>query len=226
MIATLELSLLHSSVAPVAIERLSIDESSLPNAEALAIACTLQGDVNAFNELVLKYERVAYSVAFRILQSRELASEAVQESFIKAFRALPTLKNGAFKSWLIRIVMNTCYDTLRLNRRLPTELLSDEPDNDAGEDSGHQVADPGGSPLAVVERRELREQLELGMRALPVEQRLVLVLSDIHGYSYQEISEITGTTMGTVKSRISRARLKLRDFLLQQPELLVGEWRN
>jgi RNA polymerase sigma-70 factor (ECF subfamily) len=186
----------------------------------------LQGDVNVFNELVLKYEHVAYSVAFRILQSRELASEAVQESFIKAFRALPTLKHGAFKSWLMRIVVNTCYDTLRLNRRLPTELLSDEPDNDAGEESGYQVADPGELPLAVVERRELREQLELGMRALPVEQRSVLVLSDIHGYSYQEISEITGLAMGTVKTRISRARLKLRDFLLQQPELLGGEWQN
>jgi RNA polymerase sigma-70 factor, ECF subfamily len=226
MVATFELSPPHFSnlyrptaygtrVAPA----LSTDEE-------LAIAQTLQGDVDAFNALVKKYERLAYSVAYRLLQSREAASDAVQESFLKAFRALPSFNYGSFKSWLLRIVINACYDYLRHDRRLRTDLLSDEPDEDSSEDNVYLVADPHASPLALVERQELRERLELGLRALPVEQRSALVLADIHGYSYQEISEITGMTLGTVKSRISRARSRMRDFLLQQPELLAVELHN
>jgi RNA polymerase sigma-70 factor (ECF subfamily) len=190
-----------------------------PNDEQLAIERTLKDDLNAFNELVLKYERIAYSVAYHLLQSRDAASDAVQESFIKAFRALPSFKGASFKSWLLRIVMNTCYDYLRHDRRLPTDLLSNEPYEDEEEGNAYQVADSHESPVTFVERMELRERIELGLRALPVEQRSVLVLADIHGYSYQEISEITVTGVGTVKSRISRARLRMRDFLLEQPEL-------
>ncbi|MCC6457947.1 MAG: sigma-70 family RNA polymerase sigma factor [Caldilineaceae bacterium] len=226
MVATLELSPPHFSnlFRPAAYGTRSAPVLSTD--EELAIAQTLQGDIDAFNALVKKYERLAYRVAYRLLQSREAASDAVQESFLKAFRALASFNHGSFKSWLLRIVMNTCYDYLRHDRRLPTDLLSDEPYGDDDEGHANQVADPHGSPLNFVERQELRERIELGLRALPVEQRSALVLADIHGYSYQEISEITGMSLGTVKSRISRARVRMRDFLLQQPELLAFEVHN
>ena len=193
--------------------------------EELAIDRTLQGDLNAFNEPVFKYERIAYTVAYRMLQSRDAASDAVQESFIKAFRALSSFKGSSFKGWLMRIVINTCYDVLRLNSR----FLIEDIDNDSyedGERSFPHLVDSQESPQAFVERMELNAQLELGLRALPKEQRVVLILCDIHGYRYEEISEITGMTMGTVKSRLSRARQKLRDFLLRHADLESFGLRN
>lgn len=193
-------------------------------AEADAIARTLEGDVHAFNELVVKYQQLAFGVAYRILHSKEEAADVVQESFVKAFRSLTTFKGGSFKSWLTRIVINSCYDLIRINRRLILEELADDPifelPSESTESSTRQIADGHETPVAFVERLELRARIELGLRILPEEQRLVLTLCDIHGYSYDQICEITGMPMGTIKSRISRARLKLRDFLLQQPELL------
>lgn len=191
---------------------------SLDRGDELAIARTLRGELDAFNELVEKYERMAYSVAYRILQSSDAAGDAVQESFIKAYRGLPSFRNGSFKSWLMRIVVNSCYDSLRLNRRVVTESLSEDSYSD-DENPAFQVADPQESPLAFVERMELRQQIERAIDTLPSEQRIVLVLSDIHGYSYQAISEITGMTMGTVKSRLNRARAKIRDLLLKDSDL-------
>jgi RNA polymerase sigma-70 factor (ECF subfamily) len=185
--------------------------------EQTAIEQALAGDLNAFNRLVVKYQRLAYSVAYRVMQTEDAAADAVQDSFIKAFRALPSFKGGLFKSWLLRIVVNTCYDMLRVQKRYATETIGDEPDE---EESVTYLVDHGESPQDYVERMELNQLIELGIRALPADQRLVLTLCDVHGYAYEEIAEITGYPMGTVKSRISRARTKLRDFLLQQPELL------
>ena len=186
----------------------------------------LAGDLDAFNELVVKYQRLAYSVAYRLLQTEEAAADAVQDSFIKAFRALPGFKGGLFKSWLLRIVVNTAYDVLRAQKRTITEPIDDEPNSDEERtQTAHQLVDRGESPQEYVERMELSDMIELGIRALPPDQRLVLLLCDVHGYAYEEIAEISGYPMGTVKSRISRARTKLRDFLLQQPELLPASLR-
>jgi RNA polymerase sigma-70 factor, ECF subfamily len=193
---------------------------ALPHDEQRAIARTLEGDLDAFNKLVVKYERLAYSVAYRMLQSEEAAADAVQESFIKAFRALPSLKSGAFKSWLMRIVVNTCYDVLRVKKRYTLESIADDPIYDEGDSTTRQLVDSHESPHDFVERMELGEQIELGLRALSPDQRLMVALYDIHGHSYEEISVITGLPLGTIKSRLSRARARLRDFLLQQPELL------
>lgn len=197
-----------------------------PPDEQRAIAAALTGDVNAFNELVVKYQRLTYSVAYRMLQTEDAAADAVQDSFIKAFRALGGFKGGLFKSWLLRIVVNTCYDVLRVQKRYITEGIDDEPSSDDEEPRvAHQLIDQGESPQEYVERMELSDLIELGMRALPADQRLALMLCDVHGYSYEEIAEITGYPMGTVKSRISRARTKLRDYLLQKPELLPAGLR-
>lgn len=198
----------------------SVPPSTPPDDQA-AIAGALRGDLNAFNDLVVKYQRLAYSVAYRMLQTEDAAADAVQESFIKAYRALASFKGGLFKSWLLRIVVNTCYDALRARGRYVTEGIEDEANRDDEEGYvAHALIDPGESPQEYVERMELSDWLELGIRALPPDQRLVLLLCDVHGYAYDEIAEITGDPMGTVKSRLSRARTKLRDYLLQQPELL------
>lgn len=199
---------------------------STPADEQNAIAQALAGDVDAFNHLVVKYQRLAYSVAYRMLQNQEAAGDAVQDSFLKAYRALGGFKGGLFKSWLLRIVVNTCYDVLRVQQRYVSESIDDEPNGENEESRvARQLVDSHESPDAYVERMELSSYIELGIRNLPSDQRLVLTLCDVHGYSYEEIAEITGYPMGTVKSRISRARTKLRDYLLEHPELLPAGFR-
>jgi RNA polymerase sigma-70 factor (ECF subfamily) len=190
--------------------------------EQAIIERALNGELNAFNELVVKYQRLAYSVAYRMLQSEDAAADAVQDSFVKAYRALPSFKGGLFKSWLLRILVNTCYDVLRARQRHVTTSI-DDPSIDP--DYAGDLVDHLEGPQEYVERMELNALIELGIRALPPDQRLVLGLCDIHGYAYEEIAEITGMAMGTVKSRISRARAKLREFLLQKPELLPASFR-
>lgn len=197
----------------------------LPPDEQHAIRHALDGDLAAFNTLVVKYQRMAYSVAYRMLQRDDIAEDAVQDSFIKAYRALETFRGGQFKSWLMRIVVNTCYDVLRVQKRYVTESLEEEPTEDGPATNQTSLVDKAESPQDYVERQELATRIELGIQSLPEDQRLVLVLCDVHGYAYDEIAEITAQPMGTVKSRINRARAKLREFLLQQPELLPSPLR-
>ncbi len=191
--------------------------------ESVAIRKTLAGDVNAFNQLVTTYQGLAYSVAYRILHNREAAADAVQDSFIKAFRALATFNGNSFKSWLSRIVVNTCYDVLKTPHHHATTGLNDL---QSQSDDDVELVDPVERPEAYVQRVELRQWVELGIRALPPEQRVVIILADVHGYAYDEIVEITGASMGTIKSRISRGRAKLREFLQQQPERLPAGLRS
>jgi RNA polymerase sigma-70 factor (ECF subfamily) len=190
--------------------------------EQAAIQRARTGELDAFNLLVLKYQQMAYSVAYRMLHEEAAAADVVQESLLKAFRALPNFQGGNFKSWLMRIVVNSCYDVLRVRQREHTTSLDA---NVLEVDYAPHLVDRGEGPEAYAERMELNYQIELAVRALPPDQRTVLVLCDIHGYSYEEIAEITGFAMGTVKSRISRARAKVRDALLQRPELLPASFR-
>jgi RNA polymerase sigma-70 factor (ECF subfamily) len=189
------------------------------------------GDLDAFNQLVLLYQNLAYSVAWRTLQDEEAAADAVQESMLKAFRSIKSFEGGSFKSWIIRIVVNTCYDALRARKRRRTGSLDDfgredefESEGGAG-DYNPQLEDPGERPDDYAQRMELSQLIERGIAALPPDQRLALTLCDVHGYAYEEIGEITGMPMGTVKSRINRARTKLREYLLQYPELLPASFR-
>lgn len=176
------------------------------------IARAQAGDHHAFNQLVLSTQGVAYNTAYRVLQDEEAAADVVQEAFIKAYRALGSYRGGSFKSWFLRILMNTCYDLLRVQKRQATSSL------DAmvvESEEMNQVTDSIEQPEEYAERMELRHWLERGIATLPVDQRATLVLSDVEGYSYQEIVEITGVPLGTVKSRINRGRLRLRDYLLR-----------
>jgi len=191
--------------------------------EKALIAAARRGDVSSFNQLVLNYQSMAYNVAYRILGDRDAAADATQDAFLSAFKAIGKFRGGSFKSWLLRIVTNTCYDQLRHKQRQPTAsldaLLVLEPA------PIRSLTDPGESPEEYALRQELSKVIQAGIATLPPEQRVALVLSDIQGLSYQEIAEITGASLGTVKSRLSRARSKLRDFLLKQGELLPSRYR-
>ena len=158
------------------------------SSEELALMQSLHGDANAFNELVLKYQQLAFSVAMRILQSSEAAEDVVQDSFIKAFCALHSFRGGSFKSWLMPIVVNNCYDLLRRNRHLAMVEIYDEPDDEDGTSFAPQLVDTHELPQAFVENLELNTQIESGIRNLPSEQRTDLVLRNIHGYSYTRIA--------------------------------------
>ena len=203
--------------------KLAADKSdSVPTDEQQIILQAQQGDIAAFNQLVLSYQNMAYSVAYRLLRNQEATSDAVQDSFIKAFRGLGTFKGGNFKSWLMRIVVNTCYDALRSQKRRPTESLDDE---EVHQEYTPRLIDKGERPEQYAERMELSEWLEVGLTGLPYDQQVAVILCDIHGYPYNEIAEIIDMPIGTVKSRISRGRARLRDTLLERPELLPGSFR-
>ncbi len=202
-------------------EILSTDYLSATEEEA-AIEQALNQDLNAFNRLVEAYQRLAFSVAYRMLQDEDRAADAVQDSFIKAFRALHTFQGGSFKSWLMRIVTNTCYDVLRAQKRRATDSLDELP---ATAQYAPYLTDPTESPHEYAERMELNHAIEANIAKLPEDQRLAVLLCDVHGYSYEEIAEITNIPMGTVKSRISRGRARLRELLLTQPELLPSAFR-
>lgn len=195
---------------------------SPPTEEQAIITRAVQGETQAFNLLVLKYQEMAYSVAYRMLRDEDGAADVVQDSFIKAYRALAGFQGGNFRSWLMRIVANTCYDVLRSQQRRATDSLDALP---VDHDHSPSLIDHAESPEAYAERMELNQWLEAGIQTLPPDQRLVLVLCDIHGYAYEEIAEIADLPMGTVKSRISRARTRLRDYLLNKPELLPSSFR-
>ena len=188
------------------------------------IAAAQRGDVPAFNQLVRAYQGIVYHTAFRILGETDAASDAAQDTFVSAYKNLKSFRGGSFKAWLLRIVTNSCYDQLRVRQRKPTaslDALLVDPDNPApglGEARDE-------SPQDHAERDELAAAIQKGLLTMPAEQRVTLVLSDIDGFAYEEIADVTGTNVGTVKSRLSRARAHLREFLLAQEELLPSSYR-
>lgn len=192
--------------------------------EAALIAAAQKGHLPSFNQLILHYQSLAYNVAYRVMGDNELAADATQDAFIKAFQRLDQYRGGSFKAWLLRIVTNTCYDVLRARRRRPTvPLESDDDENDPEYDS--RLIDNAERPDVFVMRQELAAVIQVAIGELPADQRTTLVLADIEGMDYQEIADTMGTALGTVKSRLSRARAKLRDMLLEHQELLPSQYR-
>lgn len=170
------------------------------------------GNVDAFNRLVVSYQDTVYQLACRLLPDRAAAADATQEAFIAAYRRLDNFHAGSFKSWLYRIVINKCYDALRVRRRHPT-LSLDELDDDRAESFTSLKAAHHDTPEAAVQRRELADLLQRHIAGLPIEQCTVVVLRDVHDLSYEEIAAITQLRLGTVRSRLSRGRARLRHGL-------------
>ncbi len=190
--------------------------------EERLIRAAQRGELSAFNQLVLTYQGLAYNVAYRVLGDPEAAADATQDSFLKAYRALGDFRGGSFKAWLLRIITNTCYDLLRARQRRPAVSLED-----LAVDSEHasRLVQEDEDPEERALRGELASTIQGGIQRLPEDQRITLVLADIEGFSYQEIAEITGVELGTVKSRLSRGRSRLRDYLLERQELLPKRYR-
>ncbi len=182
-----------------------------------------RGDVNAFNTLVLAYQDRLYNAAYRIMGDPASASDITQEAFITAYRRLETYRGGSFRAWLLRIVTNTSYDELRRRQRRPATSLDDLSGVDS--DDEPPIPDNNPSPEQSVQQSELHHAIQDCINALGSDQRAVLVLSDVEELSYQEIAEIVGATLGTVKSRLSRARVAVRDCLQSVQELLPSEYR-
>lgn len=192
--------------------------------EQALIAQAQRGDVLAFNDLVLAYQNRLYSAAYRILGDPAAAADATQEAFIAAFKALEAFRGGSFKSWLLRIVTNACYDELRRQQRQPADSLTDLLPED-GAESLPQLASDAEDPEDHAQRRELSAGIEDCLRGLPTEQRALVILRDVEDLDYQAIAAATGLELGTVKSRLSRARARLRDCLRALGELLPSAYR-
>ncbi len=193
-------------------------------AEAELIQQAQNHNLASFNRLVILYQGVAFRVAYRLLGDEDRAADAVQDSFIKAYRKLHQYRGGQFRSWLLRIVTNSCYDMLRSKARRPTTSL----DNMVVEqESSIWLRDPEEGVEQQVLRQEIADFLQAAIITLPPNQRLAVTLCDVEGLNYQEISNVTGWALGTVKSRLSRGRAKLREYIsAHRPELNPARGRS
>lgn len=181
------------------------------------------GNLDAFNSLVDRYQGAVYSLSYRLLGHREGAEDASQEAFISAYRALGRFEGGNFRSWLLRIAANQCKDELRRRKRKDGASSLDA--TAERDDAPLEIPDHSEGILAIVERRELSQALESLLLALPFEQRQAILLVDVYEFAYDEVAELTHTSLGTIKSRIHRGRERLRTLYADRRELFSGERR-
>ena len=193
-----------------------------PMDEPTLIRDAQRGDLNAFNRLVLEYQSLAFNVAYRVMGEEPAAADATQEAFLSAYKHLDSYRGGSFRGWLLRIVTNACYDELRRRKRRPQTSLDELAE---ANESFVFLRSPDEGPEKAQQSLEMVRAIEDCLRALPEEQRITAVLGDVEGLDYQEIAGITGVSLGTVKSRMSRARAKLRDCLQGVKELLPASYR-
>ncbi len=179
------------------------------------VAAARRGDLEAFNRLVLAHQDQAYRVAYRLLGDPDAAADATQDAFLKAYRHIGRFKDGSFRAWLLRIVTNTCYDYLRRRRRRPTVSLDASLEADGPGEASAWLRDehPSRDPAGYAERRALAAAIERCLDDLPPDFRAVAVLVDVEGLDYATAAQALGLPVGTVKSRLARARRRLRDCL-------------
>jgi len=188
--------------------------------EGQLVRSSRKGDLDAFNTLVQVHQRQVYNLCLRMLGSA-VAEDAAQEAFINAYRRLSSFRGGSFRAWLLRIAANICCDELRRRRSRPAASLEAALEAGTPVDVPSHLAGPEDEAL----RRELGQHLQQGLAALPAEQRLAIILRDIHGLSYEELTEALGCSLGTVKSRIARGRARMREYLMARRELLPRQFR-
>lgn len=193
--------------------------------EQLLIQDTLDGNLNAFNQLVLHYQDMAYNVAYRIMGEHGAADDAAQEAFISAYEKLEQYRGGSFKAWLLRIVTNSCYDELRRRQRQPVTPLKPELDDGDTLENPYWIEDDSPSPEDDIQESELQKAIQHCINALDKKFRTVLVLVDVEGLDYETASEAVGRPLGTVKSRLARARERVQECLQGFWELLPDLFR-
>jgi RNA polymerase sigma factor (sigma-70 family) len=187
------------------------------------IAKSKRGDVDSFNALVLRYQDYIYSIAYRIMGEADGAADVAQDTFLTAYRKLTSFRGGNFKAWLARIATNACYDELRKQKRRPQDYLEEMPGSEMYDEP--PIAADAPNPEQEAQRADLNRALQDCIGGLSPDQRMVLVLCDVQSMSYQEVADSLGAELGTVKSRLSRARLAMRRCLQAVQELLPDEFR-
>jgi RNA polymerase sigma-70 factor (ECF subfamily) len=196
--------------------------ATLNGDERLLIERSRRGDVAAFDQLVRAYERTLFNTAYRLCGSHDDAADMAQEAFVRAWNNLKSFRgDSAFSTWLHRIVTNVFLDDRKRKRARPQQSLDEALDLEESSVQ-RQFEDPAPGPQALAESDERRRLLERAIATLPEAQRVMVVLYHTQGLAYEEIAEITQLPMGTVKSRLNRARLALRDRLGPVAELFVA----
>ncbi len=194
--------------------------------EAALVQDAIKGDLDAFNRLVLAYQDMAFNLAYRMLGDPARSEDAVQDSFISAYRHLNSYRGGSFKAWVMRMVTNSCYDQLRKQHRHPSVPL--EPLNDDEEEIENPtwMVDPQMLPEQHSEMAELDRAVQHCLNDLSPDFKSVVVLVDVQGMDYEEVAQAMEKPLGTIKSRLARARMKLRDCLQGFGELLPAAFRQ
>ena len=194
--------------------------------EVTLIQSAKQGDLDAFNHLVLTYQEQVYNLALRLLGDDPSAQDAAQTAFIKAYKSIRTFRGGSFRAWVLRILTNVCFDELRHQKRRPVQDLypTDIDSGDEREDAPW-LMDESISPEEYVEQLELEKAIQRCLGNLPVEFRAVITLVDIQGLGYQEAAAVVKKPLGTIRSRLARARMRVQDCLQQAGELLPDKYR-
>ena len=176
-----------------------------------------EGDLDAFNDLVVVYQDLLFALVVRMVPDRDQASDCVQEAFFSAYRNMSSFRGGIVRSWLSRIAINAAMDTQRLRKRRPVD-----PYPELEDDSWQPPADASADPVTTALETERHRALNRALAEVTDDQRAAIVLYDIEGYDYAEIAQMTGVSLGTVKSRIHRGRIALRGLLADQMELFRG----
>jgi len=195
-------------------------ESDNSQQEESQLDAARRGDLDALNWLVLRYQTRVYNLCYRMLSDPDAAADATQEAFLSAWRAMSRFKGEQFRTWILRIATNACLDMLRSRKRRPTQSIDSWNSGDSSEEASEPLPiadlDPSIDPERQVLRAETVATIQLGLERLPDDQRTVLVLVDVQGLSYEEAATVTGANLGTVKSRVNRARSRMRDFLRER----------
>jgi RNA polymerase sigma-70 factor (ECF subfamily) len=169
--------------------------------------------------LIREHERKAFNIAYRFLKNADDAEDITQEAFLRAFRSIKKFKGqSSFSTWLYRIINNTCIDFVRAKQNKITDSIDKTIQYD-NEELELQIPGDQNDPVDMAETAEISQLMQSMLALLPDDQKMAIILRDIQGFSYQEISEITGVGMGTVKSRINRGRMALKELIQKNGEL-------
>jgi RNA polymerase sigma-70 factor (ECF subfamily) len=194
--------------------------------EAILIRNAKKDNVDAFNHLVLTYQEQVFNLAYRMLNDEMAAQDVTQNTFINAFQNLKSFHGGSFRAWVLRIAANNSYDELRRKKRKPSQPLT-AMDTESGEEMDDPIwlEDNRNLPEEYIIKKELEEAIQRCIDQLPKNYRAVIILVDIQGFGYQEASRIAGSPIGTIRSRLARARLRVQDCLQGFRELLPEKFR-
>jgi RNA polymerase sigma-70 factor (ECF subfamily) len=193
--------------------------------EQALIQDALNGELDAFNGLVLHYQDIVYNVAYRIMGEHGAAGDACQEAFISAYQKLEQYRGGSFKAWLLRIATNACYDELRRRKRQPVAPLMPEMDDGERLEDPYWIEDESDSPEELSEQAELEQAIQHCINELEEKFRTTLILVDVEGLDYETASEAADAPLGTIKSRLARARARVQECLQGFWELLPDLFR-